>query len=214
VSANTDAGFSIVAYNGSSAGTVGHGLSSTPELVIQKSRNLSSGGYWWTGTTVIDGSLDYFQLNNTNAKADSGYTAPTSSVFSNVPFTGGTNQVAYCFHSVEGFSKFGSYTGNGVDDGLFIYTGFRPAFVMVKRTDAGNNWVLLDNKRAPHNVAAATIYANENYAENANYIRWDMLSNGFKLRKGGSGWLDQNASAGTYIYIAFAEMPQKYANAR
>jgi len=214
VSANTDAGFSIVAYNGSSAGTVGHGLSSTPQLVIQKSRNLSSGGYWWTGTTVIDGSLDYFQLNNTNAKADSGYTAPTSSVFSNVPFTGGTNQVAYCFHSVEGFSKFGSYTGNGVDDGLFIYTGFRPAFVMVKRTDAGNNWVLLDNKRDPHNVAAATIYANENYAENANYIRWDMLSNGFKLRKGGSGWLDQNASAGTYIYIAFAEMPQKYANAR
>jgi hypothetical protein len=144
--------------------------------------------------------------------------APTSTVI-NIGSWGGISgssdsHVAYCFHSAEGFSKFGVYTGNGSDDGPFIYTGFRPAWILLKRTDVANNWVLLDNKRDPHNVAAGTIYANQNYGENADYIRWDMLSNGFKLRKGGSGWLDQNASAGTYIYMAFAEMPFKYANAR
>jgi hypothetical protein len=210
VSANTDAGFSIVAYNGSSAGTVGHGLSSTPQLVIQKSRDASSGGYWWTGTTVIDGTLDYFQLNDTNAKTDSGYSLPTSSVFSNVPFTGGTNQVAYCFHSVEGFSKFGTYTGNGSDDGPFIYTGFRPAFVIMKRTDNTGFWIMHDSKRDPYNVADNYLFANDIDAESS-YDNLDFLSNGFKLRL---ATYNPNVSSGTYIYMAFAEMPFKYANAR
>jgi hypothetical protein len=211
VSANTDAGFSIATYNGSSAGTVGHGLSSTPQLVIIKSRDASSGGYWWTGTTVIDGSLDYFQLNDTNAKTDSGYSLPTSSVFSNVPFTGGTNQVAYCFHSVEGFSKFGTYTGNGSDDGPFINTGFRPAWVMIKRTDDTENWYINDTTRSTYNpLTNATLYANLNAAEGTGHAI-DYLSNGFRIVNSNAAY---NANSGTYIYMAFAEMPFKYANAR
>ena len=212
MSANTDAGFSIVGYNGSSAGTVGHGLSSTPELVIIKSRS-TSGTYWWTGTTVIDGSLDYFKLNDTDAKADSGYTAPTSSVFSNVTFSGSTDTIAYCFHSVEGFSKFGSYTGNGNADGPFIHTGFRPAFLIIKRTDTAADWQIFDTARDPYNFVDNALYPNESWAENvAGSAYLDIVSNGFKLRIAGGTAL--NTSSGTYLYMAFAEMPFKYANAR
>ncbi len=213
VSANTDVGFSVVTYDGSSTGTVGHGLSSAPHIVIIKSRDASSGGYWWTGTTIIDGSMDYFQLNDNNAKADSGYSVPTSTVFSNVTFTGSTNQVAYCFQNVEGFSKIGTYTGNGDADGPCINTGFRPAFVMIKRTDATDDWRMYDNKRSNYNDKTATLYANHALAEytsaGANEI--DTLSNGFKIRNTNNGY---NADGGTYLYIAFAEMPFKYANAR
>ena len=212
VSANTDAGVSVVTYNGSSAGTVGHGLGSTPKIVIQKVRN-QAGDYWWFGTTAIDGSLDYLQLNDNAVKADSGYTAPTSSVFSNVTFSGATSNVAYCFAEVEGFSKFGSYTGNGNAGGPFIHTGFRPAWVIIKRTDSTDDWRIYDNKRSNYNEKTATLYANHNLAEytsaGANEI--DTLSNGFKIRNTNNGY---NASSGTYLYMAFAEMPLKYANAR
>ena len=211
VSANTDAGFSIATYNGSSAGTVGHGLGSTPKIVIQKVRN-QNGDYWWFGTTAIDGSLDYLQLNDNVAKANSGYTAPTSSVFSNVTFSGATSNVAYCFVEVEGFSKFGSYTGNGNADGPFILTGFRPAFVMIKRTDATENWHMQDSTRSSYNWDSATIYANLSNAEyTGTGFEQDYLSNGFKIRTTNGGF---NTSGGTYLYIAFAEMPFKYANAR
>ena len=229
VSANTDAGFSIVTYtgNGSASATVGHGLGATPAMVIVKCRSDGADeGEWTTAHQGISGQVVFLnqtlQSYNPAVFSTGGVALGNSSAFSFINGTAsvensnksGNTYVAYCFAEVEGFSKFGSYTGNGEDDGLFIYTGFRPAWILLKRTDAGNNWVLLDNKRDPYNVAAGTIYANQNYAENANYIRWDMVSNGFKLRKGGSGWLDQNASAGTYIYMAFAEMPFKYANAR
>ena len=214
VSANTDAGFSIATYNGSGTVTVGHGLSSTPELVIIKSRDASSGGYWWTGTTVIDGSLDYFQLNGNNAKADSGYSVPTSSVFSNVTFTGSTNQVAYCFHSVEGFSKIGTYIGNGSVLGPIVYTGFRPAWLMIKRISDANDWRIYDNKRSNYNDKTATLYANYNLAEytSAGANELDTTANGFRIVNSNAGYNASNTS--TYLYIAFAEMPFKYANAR
>ena len=216
VSANTDAGFSIATYNGSSAGTVGHGLGSTPKIVIQKVRN-QNGDYWWFGTTAIDGSLDYLSLNTTNAKANSGYTAPTSSVFSNVTFSGATSNVAYCFAEVEGFSKFGSYTGNGNAGGPFINTGFRPAFVIIKRTDSANWWNMFDSARQPYNendnfnYLQAESHNSENNNGAAPYEALDFVSNGFKFRYNGQA---QNASGGTYLYMAFAEMPFKYANAR
>jgi len=209
VSANTDAGVSVVTYNGSSAGTVGHGLGSTPKIVIQKTRD-TTGDYWWFGTTAIDGSMDFLKLNDTTAKADSSYTAPTSSVFSNVTFSGATSNVAYCFAEVEGFSKFGTYTGNGSADGPFIHTGFRPAFVIMRRTDSAHYWFMHDSKRDPHNVAENYLFANDSDDE-ASYDNLDLLSNGFKLRL---ATYNPNVSGGTYLYMAFAEMPFKYANAR
>jgi hypothetical protein len=118
--------------------------------------------------------------------------------------------VAYCFHSVEGFSKFGTYTGNGSADGPFIYTGFRPAFVIMKRTDSAHYWFMHDSKRDPYNVAENYLFANDPDDE-ASYDNLDILSNGFKLRL---ATYNPNVSGGTYLYIAFAEMPFKYANAR
>lgn len=211
VSANTDAGVSVVTYNGSSAGTVGHGLSSTPELVIQKTRD-TTGDYWWTGTTVIDGSMDFFKLNDTDVKADSSYTAPTSSVFSNVTFSGATSNVAYCFHSVEGFSKIGVYLDNGSAYGPIIYTGFRPAWVMIKRVNGTENWYINDTTRSTYNpLTNATLYANLNTAEGTGHAI-DYLSNGFRIANSNTAYNGSNT--GSYLYIAFAEMPFKYANAR
>ena len=221
VSANTGAGFSIVTYTGTgSSATIGHGLGQTPKVVFWKRRGSSEN---WSVQSTLLGAQKELELNGTAAESATdtrlGSTANwTSSVVAVNTYVANNassgTYVAYCFAEVGGFSKFGTYTGNGEDDGPFIDTGFRPAWILLKRTDVANNWVLLDNKRDPYNVAAGTIYANQNYAENANYIRWDMVSNGFKLRKGGSGWLDQNALNGTYFYMAFAEMPFKYANAR
>ena len=140
-------------------------------------------------------------------------TAPTSSVFSYG--TDGTisgDMIAYCFHSVEGYSKFGSYTGNGSSDGPFVYTGFRPAFVIVKRTDAADTWNILDNKRGPINPNENRLFADLNNAETGDVgARADFLSNGFKVRTTNG---DFNASGGTYIYMAFAETPFRYSLAR
>ena len=219
VSANVDAGFSIVSYNGGSAGTVGHGLSKTPELIIQRSRNIAE--YWWTGTTVIDGSMDFLRLNDINAKSDSGYSVPTSTVFSNVVYTGSTGNIAYCFHSVDGYSKVGTYTGNGNADGPFVYTGFRPAFVMVKSSSMSNsetNWVIWDNKRNGYNDNVQ-VFANQSWAEGqrddnagAGIAELDILSNGFKHRD--ATWAQNGQSGATFIYLCFAETPFKYSNAR
>ena len=205
VQANTDAGFSIVTFTGTGATTtVGHGLGVKPSLHIIKNR--SSSGNWFTYTSVIDGSLDFLYLNTSGAKIDSGLSAPTTSVFT-VNSTTAPNTdtiIAYCFAEKQGFSKIGSYTGNGSADGAFIYTGFQPAFVMIKRSDGATNWRLFDNKRSGYNGDTSQLYPNLTNAEDSAGDQIDLLSNGFKNRTA-SG--DQNISGANYIYMAFAENP-------
>ena len=215
VSANPTAGFSIVSYTGTgSAATVGHGLGVAPKMVIIKNRD--SAQSWWTGTTVIDGSLDVLYLNLTNAKVDSSSAVPTSTVFdlgtSSQNNGAGNNHVAYCFAEVEGYSRISSFVGNGSADGVFVYTGFRPAFVLIKRTDVLEQWHLLDGKRDPYNYMDNELYANLSNAEAVvGSARIDFVSNGIKIRTSNSGY---NASGGTYIYMVFAENPFKNSLAR
>jgi len=220
VSANVDAGFSIVSYTGTGANaTVGHGLNSAPEMIITKARTNGS-SYWLTyHSGLASPSTSYMSLNTTNAVDTGGAsvwnsTSPTSSVFSVGTSTwvnpsGGT-MIAYCFHSVEGFSKVGSYTGNGSTNGAFVYTGFRPAWVMVKGSSAAESWTIWDNKRNAYNTASNFLYANTSNSE-LSPAEVDFVSNGFKLRNASS---QGNVSGRTYIYLAFAEHPFKYANAR
>ena len=202
VQANTTAGFSIVQWTGDGGqSTVGHGLSSTPEIVIQK--NLDSTSDWWFYTTAIDGSYDYLKLNSTVAKSDYSATAPTSTVFTSHGW-GTTSMIGYCWHEVDGFSKFGSYTGNGNADGTFVYTGFKPAWVMGKQSSSsGNNWSITDSKRDPFNPTDKGLLPSSSNAEGTGYT-FDFLSNGFKLRLTGTAL---NASGSTYFYMAFAEHP-------
>jgi hypothetical protein len=222
VSANTTSGFSVVTYAGNSvASTIGHGLGVAPSMIIVKNRTTSSPGAW----TVYHASLGNTSLMfmNTTDAVYTGNTAwnstsPTSSVFSvgsgtlSVNNTG-NNFVAYCFAEVAGYSKFGSYTGNGSTDGPFVFTGMRPAYIMVKRTDTGGtnmNWIIWDTTRNTTNVVGEELYANLNDA-GTTYTDLDILSNGFKFRNS-TTWY--NASGGTYIYMAFASSPFKYSLAR
>ena len=215
VSANTTSGFSIVSYTGTgSLATVGHGLGVAPKMVIVK--NLIDSEPWIVYHSGIDATApqDYhLRLNTTDAKVDEAAiwndTAPTSSVFSlgssGAPNGSGDATIAYCFAEKKGFSKFGSYTGNGNADGTFIYTGFKPAFVIRKRTDTTADWRIDDSKRDGYNVIPFTLFPNLNNEETTSsgyYV--DLLSNGFKCR--GTS-VNQNASGGTYIYMAFAENP-------
>ncbi len=197
--------------------TVGHGLGVAPSMVIAKVR--SSAGDDWTVYHTSIGATNRVMLNLTNASAAStvwNNTAPTSSVFS-VGTIGDTNRlnatiVAYCFAPVAGYSAFGSYTGNGSTDGPFVFTNFRPAFVLIKRTDAAENWFTLDYKRDTYNGVVNYLRPNLSDAEAAAGTPiFDFLSNGFKLRNSASAY---NASGGTYIYMAFAENPFKYSLAR
>jgi hypothetical protein len=214
VSVNTTAGFSIVTYTDSgSAATVGHGLGVKPDLIIQKPRNATAA--WYVFVEFIDGSHDYLNLNSTLSKQNSGIAAPTSSVFSALQIPADT--VAYCFNSVEGYSAFGKYTGNGSTNGPFVYTGFRPAWVMIKRTDSatGGLWQIQDTARTPFNWTCNALFADSAGAENTSelpstYGR-DYLSNGFKIRASHS---THNTNGGTYMYMAFAENPFKNALAR
>ena len=210
--ANDTAGFSIVTYtsdNQSGDTVIKHGLSTAPTFMIHKARNADS-TIWWVYHKDL-GNSGYVHLESTNANQTGSSnvwrnTAPTSSVFKvgldSIAAADGRTMVAYCFAPIQGYSKFGSYTGNGNADGAFVYTGFSPAWVMVRRFDSGNNWHMHDNKRVPYNSNNKTLYANVNNAEGTE--DFDMLSNGFKLRESGGGY---NASGGTYIYMAFAEHP-------
>ncbi len=208
VQANTTAGFSIVSFTGDgNTSTIGHGLGVEPKLYIIKNR--SSSGNWFTYTKVIDGSLDFLYLNLTNAKDDSGLSSPTTSVFtvnsSVAPNT--DNMIAYCFAEKQGFSKFGSYTGNGSADGPFVYTGFKPAFLIIKNTSDGDDqWLMWDNKRSPINPVDDYLEPSTSAAEsaNSNWAIIDFVSNGFKLRNGD---ISYNQSGYNYIYMAFAESP-------
>ena len=221
VSANLTSGFSIVTYTGTgvTTETVGHGLGAVPAMVIVKNRDTSTNnGHWVTYHQSLAANTQLALNLDIGAAASSAYfgggvnTSPTSSVFSfangssnqgNVNESG-DNYVAYCFAEVPGFSKFGSYTGNGSSDGSFVYTGFRPAFVMFKRTDSTNDWQIYDSTREPANVTNDIIFANKSDAEvsNSTNNNFDLLSNGFKLRNTSGS---QNASGGTYIFMAFAE---------
>jgi len=217
VSVNTTAGFSIVSWtgNGSNA-TVGHGLGVTPKMLILRPRTATGGSDWAVYHANLTSAQYVIFLNNTIAQTSYptifNSTAPTSTVLS---VGSGYNvnaapMIAYVWAEIAGFSKFGSYTGNGSADGPFSYTGFRPAFVMLKRTDSTSDWLILDNKRGPYNVNQPALIANGSSAEFTSTYE-DFLSNGFKFRDAGSGL---NVNGGTYIYMAFAENPFKNANAR
>ena len=214
VSVNTTAGFSIVKYTGGgSAGTVGHGLSAAPEVVILKS--YSGADNWIVYHKGIDTTApaDYFiKLQSTAARTNNADffsdTLPTNQVFSiganTAVSNNGSSFIAYCFSKKVGYSKFGSYTGNGNANGTFIYTGFKPAWVMRKVATGGTGgWAIYDNKREPENVMDKELFANSSSAEGS-FTQMDFLSNGFKFRTSNSAG---NGSGQTYIYMAFAENP-------
>ncbi len=215
VSVNASAGFSVVTWTGTGANaTVGHGLGVAPQFIINKPRNAADNWISWHTTL---GSTGYIYLNLTNASATGATvwnsTVPTSSVFSvgtssNIN-TSAQTMVSYCWTPIAGFSAFGSYTGNGSADGPFVYTGFRPKFVLIKASSTTSQWVLWDTARNTYNVANTILYPNLTSAEYSFSI--DMLSNGFKFREsGGAG----NDSGVTYIYAAWAENPFKNSLAR
>ncbi len=228
VSANTTAGFSIVTYTGTgTAGdTVGHGLGANLGLLITKPRSISGG--WAVASTGLGVTGDtlggfpesyYIALNATGARANNGESvlalgnASKFAIGSGLEMNqSGATYVAYCFTPIEGYSKFGSYTGNGSADGPFIYTGFRPAFLILKQTDTTRDWQIHDTARNPNNVSQYHLKANDAGAEGSGSGAYlDIVSNGFKLRTSGAG---HNNSGGTYMYMAFAENPFKNSNAR
>ena len=207
-SVNTDAGFSIVTFTGNS-GSIAHGLAQKPAMVIIKPRNVS--GSWIVTHKGLGAEMQdyYLFLDTTAAKATSNDIwggEPTSTTFSvSSSLIDSANYVAYCFAEKKGYSKFGSYTGNGNADGTFVYTGFKPAWLMVKPVDAADNWVMFDNKRLGFNSSTSpyNFYANKAFAETTDTGQLDLLSNGFKIRNSGN---TVNRTS-TFIYMAFAENP-------
>ncbi len=219
VSINSTAGVSVVRYtgNGVTNATIGHGLGVAPNVII--CHNLDVTSNWRMYHSSLPVTFDII-VNSTAAQDAAGQypVRPTSQVFtvtgSGGPATNGTGnrQLAYCFSEVAGYSKFSKYTGNGSADGPFLYCGFRPAFVMTKRTDNafGGDWYIYDTVRNTYNVMTALLYINSSAAEGP-FVGFDALSNGFKVRSSAANF---NASGGTYIFMAFAENPFKYSLAR
>ena len=214
VSVNTTAGFSIVNWAGSSSAsvqTIGHGLGTTPHWILTKNRGAGSSITAWINYHhKIDASApeDFtIYMNNTDARVDNsvhGDTKPTSSVFSFNTGTDDQNYISYCFTEKKGFSKFGSYTGNGNADGNFIYTGFKPAFILLKNTGNGSaEWRIYDNKRDPSNVMTKCLQPHSTDAEETT-SNIDFLSNGWKVRSNDG---NLNQSGYSFIYMAFAESP-------
>ena len=216
VSANTTSGFSIVSYsgNGTNGATVGHGLGVAPKAVIVKARTTGNTQNWFVNYPFGTGD-GYIMLNKTNAGDGANSTvwnstAPDASTVT-LGITSGVNDasydyIMYCFAEKKGFSKFGSYTGNGSTDGTFVYTGMRPAFVICKRTDSSSDWVILDNKRNSFNVVNKKLESSNSDADTTQ-TACDFLSNGIKLKDTTTSYLGTNISGGTYIYMAFAENP-------
>jgi len=214
VQANTTSGFSIVTWTGSGANaTIGHGLGVTPKMIIIK--RLNGTNDWIVYHASLENAQYYLSLNGTAGQTQASNvfnsTAPTTSVFSvgtsTATNSGSQTYIAYCFADIQGYSKFANLRGNGNADGPFIYTGFKPAFVMQKEYSQGSTvWFMWDSKRDPINVANHTVEANSAAAEGStasgatNWI--DILSNGYKIRNTGS---HLNASGRQYIYMAFAQ---------
>jgi hypothetical protein len=225
VRANPQNGVSIVGYtgNGTAGARVGHGLGIAPKMIISKNRGATSNwavyhaslpsAFNVAGTQVL-----YLNLTNANTQDFNAWDSnnASSSVFSvgasTMTNNSGSSHIAYCFAEVEGFSKFGSYTGNGGVDGSFVYCGFRPRFLMIKRTDSAEPWIIKDTARSIYNGYDVEIYPNYSNAEGGPYSPpiMDYVSNGFKLRSNTSA----SNGSGTYIFAAFAEAPFKYARAR
>jgi hypothetical protein len=218
VSANTTSGFSVVSYtgNGTNGATIGHGLGVAPKMVIPKCR--SDAGDWSCYHASLSASNNIF-LNLTQAQSaivdrDNGGISTTSSTTFTVAQGGSTlnnvngsgrTYIAYCFAEKKGFSKFGSYTGNGSTDGTFVYTGFKPAFVIVKKYNTTEDWFMYDNKRNGFNPDNFRLKANDAASEDPlSTGQIDLLSNGWKFRNSGTQY---NASGDSYIYMAFAENP-------
>ena len=214
VSVNTTAGFSIVKWvgNGSAGATIGHGLGATPAVIIEKIT--SSTGDWlvYHHKNTSAPETEFLRLSQNNATQDEqtiwNDQAPTSSVFyvgtESTVNGNGNNCIAYCFTEKKGYSKFGSYTGNGDTDGNFVYTGFKPAFVIFKVTNDADNWHMHDLERTTNggNPLNKVLYPNLNNAEGS--VDIDFLSNGFKCRSSNNAF---NASGKPYVYLAFAKNP-------
>ncbi len=212
--ANTTAGFSIVDYTGTgAAGTMAHGLGAAPDLIIIKNRDENDNWAVYHSANTSAPETDYLVFNEVDATVDDAAwwndTAPTSSVFTvatahNVN-ADAENYIAYCFTEIQGYSKFGSYTGNASTDGTFVYLGFKPAWVLTKQNGGNNYWHIHDNKRNPFNVVGKELKANVTFVEAdpaGGENNRDFVSNGFKFRD-----YDHNNHAYTYIYMAFAEQP-------
>jgi len=215
VQANTTSGFSIVTWAGTgSAGTVGHGLGKVPAMVILKNRDAQN---TWevkhqnnTSNKVLLLQTTDIELGTANLSQGIIGDLSSSTVISLVSGSAGVTNVngsgsdyiAYCFAEIKGYSKFGKYTGNGSTNGTYVYTGFRPAFVMTKRTNAIGPWNMKDTKRPGYNDTDDSLFADQNVAEDVR--SFDILSNGFKLRNSGT---EMNGGGSTYIYMAFAEFP-------
>jgi hypothetical protein len=230
VSANPTSGFSVVAYtgNGTVGATVGHGLGAAPKMIVVKRKSSGTDYGWRVWHAGIGRNDTYMILNTTEAANPAHYTsdwndvAPGSSVFtlgaydgaSNAPTNAnGQSYIAYLWAEVAGFSKFGSYAGNGSADGPFVYCGFKPRYLMVKRMDSAQSWVIVDSARDVANPVGSYLLAESGGAEPAKLTIFDHCSNGFKVRCD-SSLTGINASGGTYIFAAFAEAPFKYATAR
>jgi hypothetical protein len=206
VSVNATSGFSIVKWTGTGANaTIGHGLGAVPKMIITKALGATNS---WGVYHASLGNNKYLYLDASQAALSAtamwNDTTPTSSVFS-VGTSGASNasgaMIAYCFAEKTGYSKFGSYVGNGSTDGTFVYTGFKPAFIIVKRTDSATDWIMVDNKRAGYNSSNYRLYPNTSSAEDTGF-NIDLMSNGFKNTKTNNAI---NASGGTYIYMAFGQ---------
>lgn len=210
VSANTTSGFSIVSYtgNGSNGASFGHGLGVKPKIVLIKNRTTAKNWVYWqdttnNGTSDVRLVLNLTSANYNNLHVTFGTSTITLGNTDDAWNKSGDNLIAYCFAEKKGFSKFGSYTGNGSSDGTFVYTGFKPAFVMVKRSNTTGSWIIFDNKRNTFNPEDKFLYPNLTNAEGT-LTALDFVSNGFKFRNADTFW---NASGSTYIYLCFAENP-------
>ena len=214
VQANTTAGFSIFTYTGTGTDgdTIGHGLGAVPDWIWIKARSIANDQTIYHSANTSAPETEFLIMQDTDATSDSNTrwsdTAPTSTLITlgnNAGVNGSTQTyVGYAFAEKQGYSKFGTYTGTSNADGPFIYTGFKPAWIILKRSSSTGNWLMYDNKRDTDNEALSYVLSNKNDAESTAADGIDLLSNGFKIRRTGVSW---NNSGDTYIYMAFAEHP-------